>query len=152
MTRSRDTRKETSELRARYRGLPQVSEEMQAWSGMLADELRTWPEVRERPMFGLVAFYRGASVFAALPKTRGVNSPNSFIFKLAAGSPERRSRVEAEARIDTSGNPLWLPFELSAETDMRGALAWLRTAYEEAKDKHAKAASKTRSAKKTRSR
>ena len=121
-----------AELRARYRSLPRVSEQMQAWSAMLADELRTWLDVRERPMFGLIAFYRRNQIFAALPKTRAVASPSSFIFRLPKNSPARESKVEADPRIDTSGEPLWLPFELTADTDVRGALSWLRTAYEEA--------------------
>src|SRR2546427_13217859 len=70
--------------------LPKVSEEMKAWSAALAAEITTWPGVTTRPMFGFTALYRHRKIFAVLPCTRGMETPNSLAFKLesaGAGTP-----------------------------------------------------------------
>jgi len=36
--------------------LPRTTDEMQQWSAMLGSELRGWPNVTTRPMFGLLGF------------------------------------------------------------------------------------------------
>jgi len=47
-------------LRQRLPGpLPKTSEEMKAWSLALPNDLSSWPEVAGRPIFGMMAFYRG---------------------------------------------------------------------------------------------
>src|SRR5260370_23654392 len=72
--------------------LPPVSEEMRQWSAMLGQELGGWPHVTTRPMFGLLGFYRGRKIFAALPVTRGINTPNSLLFKIEVMPPAVRQR------------------------------------------------------------
>src|SRR5437868_8945399 len=59
-----------------------ISEEMKAWSAALAAEVGDWPEVSVRSFFGFTALYLGDRIFAALPRTRGIESANSLAFKL----------------------------------------------------------------------
>jgi hypothetical protein len=59
-----------------------VSEEMAHLCSLLASELLTWPEVTGKPMFGLRAFYRGATVFAMFPEKRSLEQPNAIWYKL----------------------------------------------------------------------
>ncbi|HKE32379.1 MAG TPA: hypothetical protein VKD65_11690, partial [Candidatus Angelobacter sp.] len=54
-----------------------VSEEMKQWSTMLGKELSSWPAVRSRRMFGMLAFYRSNKIFAVLPRTKAFETPNS---------------------------------------------------------------------------
>jgi hypothetical protein len=67
--------------------LEKVTEEMKAWSAMLAGEVAGWPGVNSRPMFGLTALYRNDVIFAVLPKTRGMESGNSLAFRIPETSP-----------------------------------------------------------------
>src|SRR5260370_8418263 len=62
--------------------MPPISEEMKQWSAMLKTELIGWPQVAYRPMFGMSGMYRRKKIFAALPVTRGFDTPNSIIFNL----------------------------------------------------------------------
>ena len=96
-----------------------VSEEMAHMCALLAQELLRWLDVRERSMFGLRAFYRGAAVFAMLPEKRALEDPRSISYKLADGS----HRTEGEK---------WQGFELNDEHDVDHALARLATAYRKA--------------------
>lgn len=106
------------------------SEEVQAWAGMLGAELATWPRVRAKPMFGLVSFYRGKKIFAALPRTRALTSPHSIIFKFHTESAAtRKARRELQAYPAAK----WLSFELRAPEDVGKALDWLDLAYRSAK-------------------
>ncbi len=106
------------------------TEELQAWAGMLAAELTTWPQVRSKPMFGLVSFYRGNKIFAALPRTRALSSPHSIIFKFhAENAATRRARRQLQAYPAAR----WLSFELHSPEDMGKALEWLDLAYRVAK-------------------
>ncbi len=114
---------------------PAASEEMRHWSAVLAAELNAWPRVTSKPMFGLVAFYRGKKIFAALPKTRGLKSASSFIVKfkpMPAGLLKRAqtdSRMDTNTRIPGAG---WFAFELGSEADLRDGLFWLNQAYDAA--------------------
>ena len=112
-----------------------VSEQLKAWSAALAAEAETWPGVTSRPMFGFMALYHGKRIFAALPRSRGLGTPNSLAFKLPAPSPGTRKRLEAESRIHTTvmHASRWFSFELSSDSDLRDALAWLNRAYQAAK-------------------
>ena len=88
-----------------------ASEETKQLSAMLGNELSTWPNVVTRPMFGLRGYYRGKKIFAALPVTRTIKNPNSFIFRIQALPAELLGRAKQEPRIDTenaalSGFPL----------------------------------------------
>jgi hypothetical protein len=111
-----------------------VSQEMKHWAAMLGGELESWPNVTTRPMFGFIAFYRGKNIFAALPKTRAMGSPHSFIFRLPEDSP-LKARAKKDPRMGSSemARARWLTFELQSEADLRDALTWLDRAYLAAK-------------------
>jgi len=116
--------------------LPPISEEMKQWSAMLRAELSKWPSVTSRPMFGLTGFYRGPKIFAALPVTRGLNSPNGLIFKIQPMPAHLLRRARNERRINTETKlrtAKWVSFELNSPDDLRDALWWLNQAYERAK-------------------
>jgi hypothetical protein len=116
--------------------LLRISEEMREWSAMLEHELSTWPRVNSRPMFGLAGFYREKVIFAALPRTRALTSPNSFIFKFNAMSPALSQCAKQDPRINSkrqTPGAKWYSFELHSANDIRDALWWLNQAYEAAK-------------------
>jgi hypothetical protein len=122
--------------RARRPKLPQIAEEMKQWSAMLGQELRAWPHVKSRPMFGMLGFYRRNRIFTALPVTRGINTPNSLIFKMSAMPPDLLRRAAQDSRIDAERErpgTRWHSFEVSSAADLRDALWWLNQAYERAK-------------------
>jgi hypothetical protein len=106
------------------------SEELQAWAGMLGAELTSWPQVRAKAMFGMVAFYRGRKIFAALPRTRALNSPHSISFKFNTASAAVR---RARRRLGPFPFGGWASFELHTEKDLSQALDWLDLAYRSAK-------------------
>jgi hypothetical protein len=102
---------------------------------MLSSELTAWPRVTTKPMFGLVAFYRSAKIFAALPKTRGLKSASSFIVKFKPMPAALLKRAQHDPRMDTHTRipgAGWFTFELASETDLRDALFWLNQAYDAA--------------------
>jgi hypothetical protein len=115
--------------------MPRIADEMKRWSAMLGEELSRWPNVDSRPMFGMLGFYRGAKIFAALPATRAIGTPNSIIFKIEPMPPELLSRATGDPRIDGDRGPgkRWHAFEIHSEEDFRDALWWLNQAYEGAK-------------------
>ncbi|MGH9779201.1 MAG: luciferase family protein, partial [Candidatus Acidiferrales bacterium] len=106
--------------------LYRASEELKEWAGMLAAELATWPRVRSKPMFGLVGFYRGQKIFAALPRTRALTSPHSIIFKFHA---ENAATRRARKRLHAYPAAKWVSFELRSPEDLSPALQWLDLAY-----------------------
>jgi len=116
------------------RQMHRISDEMKVWSAMLAAELREWPGVTTKHFFGSTAFYRKGVIFGALPKTRGMNSPNSLIFKIAGASPKVQMRIGKDSRIleTKMHNAKWFSFEVESDEDLRGALEWLGAAYEAA--------------------
>jgi hypothetical protein len=116
--------------------LPPISEEMKRWSAMLGVELRQWPNVSSRPMFGFQCFYRRKKIFAALPATRGIETPNTLMFRMKPMPQELLERAKKEARIDMESRTpgaKWYLFGLSSDADLRDALWWLNQAYERAK-------------------
>jgi hypothetical protein len=118
-------------------GMPRfhkLSPEMQRWSAMLAEELIQWPGVTSKPMFGFTSFYRAKTIFAAVPKTRALGSPNSVIFKLPKQSKWRQVASE-DPRIQPGNMDThkWFPFEVGSESDLRDALLWLERAFQSAK-------------------
>jgi hypothetical protein len=114
--------------------LPAVSEEMKAWSAALEAEIAGWPSVSNRPMFGFTALYRGKRIFAILPRSRGMESPNSLAFKLEDAGPRVLARLRGESRIHTTvmRASRWFVFELYSDRDLKDALDWLGRAYEAA--------------------
>lgn len=132
-----------SKKKAERPPLLRIPEEMKEWAGLLSAELASWPEVSARPMFGMQAFYRKRRIFAAVPRTRALNSPTSVIFKLhgqtagkSGNSWERQRKVHdledsrlRELEMTTAG---WLSFELNSAEDIRDALYWFEQAYNKA--------------------
>ena len=116
--------------------LLRISDEMREWSAMLQHELSTWPHVNSRPMFGLAGFYREKVIFAAVPRTRALTNPNSFIFKFKSMPSALSQRAKKDPRVNSerqSPGAKWYSFELHSADDIRDALWWLNQAYEAAK-------------------
>jgi hypothetical protein len=125
-----------SKPKVRRPRMPRILEEMKQWSAMIGEELSGWPQVKSRPMFGMLGFYRGARIFAALPVTRGIKTLNSLIFRIIPMPPELLRRAEEEPRIDLEPkipSAKWYAFEVSSTEDIHDALWWLNQAYERAK-------------------
>jgi len=114
--------------------LPVVSEQMKAWSAALAGEVSGWRQVTTRAFFGFTALSRKDKVFAVLPRTRGMETANSFGFKFYTVSRSLRSRLEKNSRIGSTRmqNARWFTFELSSDADLHEALEWLSRAHEAA--------------------
>jgi len=89
-------------------------------------------------MFGFLFFYRRGAVFAALPRTRGFDSPSSLVFKFDPMPLALLKLAQSDSRTAMStkeSSKGWFAFRLDGETDMRDALFWLNHAYEAAKRK-----------------
>jgi hypothetical protein len=117
--------------------LLRISEEMKQWSAMLEEELQGWPGVSSRPMFGFMGIYRDNAIFAGLPRSRALVTPNSIIFKFDPMPTELSKRAQEDPRIDSErGTPgeRWFSFALNSPDDMRDALWWLDQAYRKAKN------------------
>ncbi len=101
---------------------------------MLGAELETFPEVSARPMFGLLGYYRDGVIFAALPKTKALGSPNSLIFKLNAAPRTVFERMKKDARITISSHGMkgWHSLEIASDADIAGAQRWLIEAWRHA--------------------
>lgn len=115
-----------------------VSEEMRHWSAMLEGEMRSWPNVTTKPMFGFVSFYRAGKIFAATPRTRGFGTASSVILKFDPMPSPLLEKAQDEPRMDTSTRipgKGWFSFALTSEADLRDALWWLSHAYESAKSR-----------------
>ena len=114
--------------------LPEVSEEMKVWSAALTEELMTFPGVTRRPMFGFTGLYRSGKIFAALPASRGMESPNGLAFKLVPARPALLNRLRQDPRVSYTQmqKARWFTFELGSDSDLRDALTWLARAYEAA--------------------
>lgn len=114
---------------------PTISQEMKEWSALLQAELNSWPAITTKSMFGFLFFYRRGSVFAALPRTKGFESPSSLVFKFDPMPPGLQKRATADQRMDASTKATskgWFSFSLSSDADLREALFWLNQAYEAA--------------------
>ncbi len=96
---------------------------MQRWCARLEDELSTWPQVHTKPMFGMMAFYRGKNIFAAVPRSRAAGTETSLLIKLPGVRDDRLRRSSGPG----AG---WVSLEIDA--DSAGALRWLERAYERA--------------------
>ena len=106
---------------------------MKAWSAALTAEVGGWPQVATRIFFGFTALYH-KEIFAALPRTRGMETANSLAFKLEAPGPAVRSRLEKDPRIGSTQmqKARWFTFEISSDADLHDALDWLGRAHEAA--------------------
>ncbi len=119
--------------------LPAVSDEMKVWSAALVAEISEWPQVSARSFFGFTALYRKDKMFAALPRTRGMETANAnlFAFKLVSPAPAVKDRLEKTARPWSSSldKARWFAFELRSDADLHDALDWLGRAYAAARNK-----------------
>ena len=127
-------KKATKATRTRPR-MHRITEEMRAWSAALEAEVLDWPQVIGKPMFGFLAVYRRGKIFAALPRTRTMDPPNSVAFKIEEASPQLRKKISVEPRIHGAdfAQARWMTFEMNSNEDLRQVLDWLRRAYEAAK-------------------
>ena len=107
---------------------------MKAWSAALAAEVTSWPQVATRAFFGLTALYRKDKIFAVLPRTRGMETANSFGFKFETAPTRLRGRLENDSRIGSTRmqKTRWFTFEFSSDADLKEGLEWLSRAYEAA--------------------
>jgi hypothetical protein len=114
--------------------LPKVSEEMKAWAAALATELGDWPQVTTRAFFGFTALYRQDRIFALLPRTRAMETPNSLAFKLESPRARLLTQLVQDHRIAATEmqKARWFRFELSTNADLRDAIIRLGQAYEAA--------------------
>ncbi len=114
--------------------LPRVSDEMKAWSAALSSEVLDWPQVTTRAFFGFTALYRRARIFALLPRTRAMETPNSMAFKLEFPPSRILMRLQQDSRVGSTEmrKARWFTFEMTSGPDLRDALDWLGHAYEAA--------------------
>lgn len=115
--------------------LPKISEQMKAWSAALAGEANEWPQVSSRSFFGFTALYRKDKMFAILPRTRGMETPNALAFRFDTPTASVRGRLQNDGRIRSAEiqKARWFSFELSSDGDLHDALEWLRQAHQEAR-------------------
>src|ERR1039458_8889676 len=115
---------------------------MKAWSAALKAEIGDWPGVKVRSFFGFTALYRRGRIFAPLPQTRGMGTPNSLAFKLKspeprhplAPAPRLLVRMRRDPRIGSTEmqKARWFTFELATDADLHDALDWLARSYDAA--------------------
>lgn len=108
-----------------------VSEEMKQWSALLGKELSSWSAVSARRMFGMMAYYCNDKIFAALPRTKAFETPNSVAFKLYKPTARAAKLLSSDSRITRSKGKAagWIAFEVNAPDDLKDALKWFDLAY-----------------------
>jgi hypothetical protein len=100
---------------------------------LLEAEVLQWPSVTSRPMFGMNGFYRGRRIFAALPRTRAMDAPDSIAFRLLRQSRQISTQLRQDERIVAPmPGAKWISFLIHSEADIHDALNWLSLAYREA--------------------
>ncbi len=107
---------------------------MKAWSSALAAEIAEWPQVSARSFFGFNALYRGEQMFAALPRTRAMHTPNSLVFQLVHAAAPLQKRLQSDPRIGSMAmkKARWYTFELDSDADLHDALEWIGRSYDAA--------------------
>ena len=110
-----------------------MSEEMKRLAGLLEAEMLGWPNVTSRPMFGLNGIYRGANIFAVLPRTRAVEVPDSIAFRLLKRPRKVMDELRKDERIVTpTPEAKWITFVIESDAEIHDALNWLTLAYRQA--------------------
>lgn len=107
--------------------LIRIGDEMRRLCAVIDDDVGQWPDVTNRPMFGMTAYYRGGSIFAAVPRTRAAGSERSVLVKLPGA---RHGRLKRSIGPGAG----WVAFELQSDADIGVALEWLAKAYEATKE------------------
>ena len=100
-----------------------IDTEMQRWCALLEQELLVWPDVSAKPLFGMIGYYRGKSIFAAIPRTRAAATARSVLIKLPGVNDKRLKRASGPG----SG---WVAYELESAQSITEALTWLKRAYD----------------------
>lgn len=113
--------------------LPRASEEIKRFAGLLENEILAWPDVNSRPMFGFTGLYHSKKIFAVLPRTRTIDTPNSIAFRLTRRSRGLTEKMRKDERVIISTpEAKWISFIVESEADIHDALQWLGHAYAEA--------------------
>jgi hypothetical protein len=113
-----------------------VDEEMKRRASLVERELAGWPNVTTKPMFGMISLFRNGAIFAAVPRTKTLRSPQSIILKfdpMPDGLAEKRKAEPRLTRDAPGPGAGWHAFELATDADIKDALWWLNQAYELAK-------------------
>jgi hypothetical protein len=118
--------------------LAPVSDQVKAWSAALVAETADWPQVKARSFFGFTGLYRNDFMFAVLPRTRSMETPDAIAFRLDAPAASLRARLSADARITSAEikEARWFAFTLSHDAELHDALDWLGRAYDAAAQMH----------------
>ena len=123
----------TSDPKRRRPKLPRVSDEMKRLVEALEAEVLAWPNVTSRPMFGLNGIYRGANIFAVLPRTRAMHVPDSIAFRLLKRSRQVTTKLSKDKRIiESTSDAKWISFVMQSDSEIHAALDWLALAYRQA--------------------
>ena len=124
-------RRKKTKIAAQRPRMFRTTEEMRRICAALGAELESFPDVTTKPMFGLIGYYRDGLIFAALPKTRAIGSPNALIFKLNAAPQRVLNRAGQDPRITISRKGLkgWQSLEIASERDIADAQRWLLEAW-----------------------
>jgi hypothetical protein len=111
---------------------------MKAWSAALVAETVDWPQVKARSFFGFTGLYRKDFMFAVLPRTRSMETPDAIAFRLDAPTASLRARLAADVRISSAEIKAarWFAFTLSCDAELHEALDWLGRAYQAAVGTH----------------
>ena len=135
MKRKTQAKPKTVKPRAKRAAMPKffaVDEEMKHRAALLEAELASWPDDVTKRMFGMVGCFRKKAIFAAVPRTRTLRSPQSIIFKLVGVPAGLSEKIQQEPRIaERAPGPGagWHSFELRSGEDLKDALWWLNQAY-----------------------
>ena len=108
-----------------------ASEQARAWAAVLSKEVSSWPEVRCRGMFGFTGVHRRDKIFAALPRTKALHSPDTFLLKFQKRSGKLNKRIDAEPKLHRGKKWCWM--EVESDRDLPLLIEWLGRAYEAAK-------------------
>ena len=113
--------------------LLRVSEETKRLAALLEAEMLAWPNVTSRPMFGLNGLYRGANIFAVLPRTRAMDVPDAIGFRLLKRPQHIMDELRNDKRIVASASDAkWISFVMNSDAEIPAALKWLSLAYRQA--------------------
>jgi hypothetical protein len=110
-------------IKLKHPTFPKISDEMKRWSALLADEMKTWPDIRIGSMFGMTSIYRGKAIFALLPDKRGLEFPNAIAVK-RDGLGQVPGKTEKHK---------WQSIIIESDQDLSTALKELEGAYSNAK-------------------
>ena len=117
------------------RKLANISEAMKEWSALLGTEVADWPGVTERKMFGMIAYFRKGQIFAALPRTKCFDTPQSFAIKLYRITTAARKLLDSFGRSSPAMGDKWIAVEIRGPQDLGDAVKLLHQAYAAATSK-----------------